>query len=76
MNEKEKIDDLVAMIDNLMDGGKGHVNVFCDGVEGDVECEATESQDCGCGNKTACQIPTMFFDEENDENQDESNGQE
>ncbi len=67
MNEKEKIDDLVAMLDNLMEGGQGHVNVFCDGVDGDVVAEATVSKDCGCGNKTACQIPTMFFDEEQDE---------
>ncbi|MFI3164381.1 MAG: hypothetical protein R3Y65_08105 [Bacillota bacterium] len=66
MNENEKIDDLVAMLDNLMEGGQGHVNVFCDGADGDVVAEATVSQDCGCGNKTACQIPTMFFEEEND----------
>ncbi len=71
MENKEKIDDLVDMIDNLMAGGQGHVNVFCNAEDGEVTAEAVVSQDCGCNGKSACAQPTVFFDEE-DENQEEN----
>ncbi len=69
MDNQEKIDDLVAMIDNLMAGGQGHVNVTCEG--GEVNCEAVVSKDCGCNGKTACAQPTMFFEEEDEEGEEE-----
>ncbi len=71
MENKEQIDNLVAMLDNLMDSGQAHVNVFAETESGEVVAEATISQDCGCNNKSACAQPTVFFDEdqENCENE-------
>lgn len=35
MNEDKKIDDVIAMIDNFMAGGGGHMNIASGDVDGD-----------------------------------------
>ncbi|MFI3167298.1 MAG: hypothetical protein R3Y32_04175 [Bacillota bacterium] len=67
MENNEKIDNLVDMIDNLMANGQGHVNVFCNAEDGEVVAEAVVSKDCGCNGKSACAQPTVFFDEDKEE---------
>lgn len=64
--EKEKIiDDIVAMLDGEMSSGSGHVNVKVDS-EGNVDKQVT----AGCAensmNPTACSVPTIFLDGDDD----------
>lgn len=53
MNNNEQIDELVAMLDGLMDEGKGHINVTFGEGEG-MKVETTSTSDCGT-NMACCQ---------------------
>lgn len=60
MNDK-KIEDLVAMLDQFMSNGGGHLNVTNNGADSsDVVKKVTKmgSLDCASGN-LACQVPTL-----------------
>lgn len=66
--DDKKIADLVAMLDQFMGNGGGHLNVSNNGTNtGDVAKKVTKmgSLDCASGN-LACQIPTLHvgIDEE------------
>lgn len=62
MKEDEKIDDIVALLDNFMGNGGGHMNIV---VEEDnqvatqeISVQTYQSTDCSAGNQ-ACAIPTI-----------------
>lgn len=60
MNEDKKIDDVIAMIDNFMAGGGGHMNIASGDVDGDnvKKVVTTNSLECASGNM-ACKVPTL-----------------
>lgn len=56
---QEKINQIVAMLDQFVENGGGHMNVTVN--EGSLESEETKttlSVDCG-NQQTACQVPTL-----------------
>lgn len=57
-SDDQKVQELVAMLDQLMSQGGGHVNVRVDEQNAPVQVETTRSTDCASGNM-ACQIPTL-----------------
>ncbi|MDO5100185.1 MAG: hypothetical protein Q4D52_01265 [Eubacteriales bacterium] len=63
-DEQAMIDELVAMLDANMLKGSGHVNVNV------TAGASSHTQTMGCSdcsvNPTACSIPTVFFDEDED----------
>lgn len=60
MSEEKKIDDIIAMIDNFMAGGGGHMNIDGGGVNSDnvKKVVTTNSLECASGNM-ACKVPTL-----------------
>lgn len=49
--------ELADLIDSLMAGGSGHVNIIADNCSGNVTVDIVNSTDL-CGNKGACCQPT------------------
>lgn len=66
LQNEEKIDDLVAMIDQLMSEGGGHINVKSEGDDGEVEIEVETTKSTDCSKNGACSQPTELIDEEDD----------
>ncbi len=61
---KEQMDDVVAMIEKLMASGTGHVTVTPEDLEnGGLKVDTYRSMDCSKGNMACCQ-PTEFMEEE------------
>ena len=59
---EKNVDDIVAMLDSFMSKGGGHMNLeFNEGQE----IEVKKGLDSCKG--TACQVPTIHFDDEMDE---------
>ena len=60
MADKEQIDNLVAMLDNFVTSGGGHMNIQVDNPENldQINVETFKSSDCGTGN-SACKVPTL-----------------
>ena len=59
-------EELVELLDKLMAGGNGHVNITSDENGGGLNVETVNSTDCGI--KGACCQPTeKAVDEEDDE---------
>lgn len=60
MADKDKIDDIVSMLDNFVLNGGGHMNIQVDDSEelDDIMVETYKSTDCASGNM-ACKIPTL-----------------
>jgi hypothetical protein len=58
MCDKNKIDELVKMMDNFVENGGGHLEVKVEGSTDTVETKTYKSTDCACGDK-ACQVPTI-----------------
>ncbi len=63
-SEQQMIDELVAMLDANILSGTGHVNVNMTAADG-VQTQTMGCSDCSV-NPTACSIPTVFFDDEED----------
>ena len=59
MDEKEKIDDLIKMLDSGMAKGVGHVNVEADS-ESEEKCDV-QTMGCTDCSRTplACSVPTL-----------------
>lgn len=59
MKDKKQIDDLVAMLDDFMGNGGGHMNVQVDNPDdiGEIAVETFNSLNC-TGNM-ACAVPTL-----------------
>lgn len=59
MTDDKKIDDLVALLDNFMENGGGHMNVQADdNIVEEVTVETFNSISCSSGNM-ACGVPTL-----------------
>lgn len=68
-----KINDLIDMIDKLMSGGGGHINVFSsdETAENELTVQTFICTDCGCSkDKTdkACNEPTLYHGIDDDDN--------
>lgn len=62
MNDKENLveDDIVAMLDNFMAKGGGHMNVDVNALEGELNKQIQEAKSNECNSKNmACQVPTL-----------------
>lgn len=59
MDKNKQIEDIIAMLDNCVQDGVGHINlqVNSDSPE-DLTVETYKSNDCSLGNQ-ACAVPTM-----------------
>lgn len=67
MADKNQVDDIVTMLDNMMGNGHGHVNVSVDDSvdAGQKTTDTMGCTDCAKGD-LACSIPTLMegMDEE------------
>lgn len=67
MADKNQVDDIVAMLDQMMGAGQGHVNVSIDDTiaVGDKTTATMGCTDCAKGD-LACSVPTLMegMDEE------------
>lgn len=67
MADKNQVDDIVSMLDNMMGNGHGHVNVSVDEAvpSGQKTEETLGCLDCAKGD-LACSVPTLMegMDEE------------
>ena len=67
MADKNQIDDIVAMLDQMMGDGQGHVNVSIDDAiaDGEKTTATLGCTDCAKGD-LACSVPTLMegMDEE------------
>lgn len=57
--------ELADLIDSLMEGGSGHVNISASETDGSLTVDTVKSADV-CGVKGACQQPTEFFEDDED----------
>ena len=59
-NQKQVEDDIVAMLDNFMAKGGGHMNVDVDTLAANLnkQVQETKSNECN-SNNMACQVPTL-----------------
>jgi hypothetical protein len=58
-DNKNQVDDIVAMLDGFMGRGGGHMNVEIDETATSVEVEELGCIDCAKGN-LSCQAPTLM----------------
>ena len=59
-NQKLVEEDIVAMLDNFMGKGGGHMNVDVDALTGNLNKQVQEIQSNECNsNNMACQVPTL-----------------
>lgn len=62
--KRQREDDIIAMIENLMASGTGHLTVTQEELEnGGIKVDTYRSMDCSKGNMACCQ-PTEFLEEE------------
>ncbi len=57
MIDTKNPEELAKLIDSLMAGGSGHVNIIADNSSDNVTVDVVNSSDF-CGNKGACCQPT------------------
>jgi len=62
MADKKQIDDLVAMLDNFMENGGGHMNVQVDNPEDVGEAKIETFNSLICSGNMACNQPTLHKD--------------
>ena len=71
MEDMNQVDDIVAMLDNMVTNGHGHINVSVDETvaAGEKTEETLGCLDCAKGD-LACSVPTLMegMDEELHEN--------
>ncbi len=58
MTEKEKIDEIITMLDRFMEEGGGHMSVTVEDVDGMERMAKAFSVDC-CTVQSACSVPTL-----------------
>lgn len=66
MFDKENPQELADLIDSLMAGGSGHVNIISDENSPELKVNVVNSTDY-CGNKGACCQPTENYIDEDQE---------
>ncbi len=58
--DDKKIADLVAMLDQFMSGGGGHLNVTNNSTDvNDITKQVTTTSSLECGPNMACKVPTL-----------------
>ena len=66
-DDKNKVDDIVSMLDNMVENGHGHINVSMDEniKDGEKATITLGCTDCAKGD-LACNVPTLMegMDEE------------
>ena len=66
--DDKKIADLVAMLDQFMSGGGGHLNVTNNSTDaGDTTKKVTTMGSLECAGNMACQVPTLHVGIDDDE---------
>ncbi|BBF44502.1 hypothetical protein lbkm_3215 [Lachnospiraceae bacterium KM106-2] len=59
MNKDKKVEDIVAMLDNFMQNGGGHMNITVQDTQSEtIKINTFKSSDCAAGNM-ACSVPTL-----------------
>ncbi|MDO4327110.1 MAG: hypothetical protein Q4E24_13935 [bacterium] len=61
-DKEQKIDDIVAMIDQFMAGNGGHMNIQVNNsgtITAEKTVQTTNSLECAAGDM-ACKVPTLF----------------
>lgn len=58
MDKNKMIDDIIAMLDNSVQNGDGHINVKMDEEQPDSREVTRGCADCSI-NATACSVPTI-----------------
>lgn len=61
MENQEKIDDIIAMLDHFVQTGGGHMNIQVEDpnqIE-TIHVDTYKSNDCSLGNM-ACKVPTLM----------------
>lgn len=59
MDQNKQIEDIIAMLDNCVQDGVGHINLQVNSDSGEaLQVETYKSNDCSRGNQ-ACAIPTL-----------------
>ncbi len=59
MANSDKVDDLVALLDQFMTGGGGHLNVRSEGSAADTVPAVHTSRSNDCQPNMACSVPTL-----------------
>ncbi len=70
MNDNKELveDDIVAMLDNFMAKGGGHMNVDVDTLNGNLNKQVQEAKSSECNSKNmACQVSTLHEGLDNEE---------
>ncbi len=70
LQEDPKVQELVAMLDQLMSQGGGHVDVRVEDRDARMTVKTTRSTDCAMGN-LACCVPTLHQGLDDQEEQEE-----
>lgn len=58
MTEKERIDEIINMLDRFVEDGGGHMSVTVEDVDGMKQMANALSMDC-CNMQSACSVPTL-----------------
>ena len=66
--DNSKVDDIVAMLDNLMGKDGGHVNVKVDAGADALEKNVQTNNSLECAGNMACSVPTMHIGIDDEEN--------
>ena len=59
MADNNKVDDLVALLDQFMTGGGGHLNVRTEEGAADAAPAVSTSRSHDCQPNMACSVPTL-----------------
>lgn len=62
MNQKEQINDIVAMLDQFMNEGGGHMNIKVDETITTDQVQVKTYNSTACQQGMACQVPTIEFE--------------
>lgn len=62
MNQQEQINDIVAMLDQFMDEGGGHMNIKVDETLTTDQVQVKTYNSAACQEGMACQVPTIEFE--------------
>lgn len=66
--DNSKVDDIVAMLDNLMGKEGGHVNVKVDDGTDTLEKKVQTNNSLECAGNMACSVPTMHIGIDDEDN--------
>jgi hypothetical protein len=62
MDQQEQINEIVAMLDQFMDEGGGHMNIKVDETLTTDRVQVQTFNSTACQQGMACQVPTIEFE--------------